>query len=129
MVNKIGTIVLALVLTSSCQSDPKKTSPEGGSGTSIDTNQFIGSWVQPNPINEKEVQGFKLEKDGTAKSINLATLKYKNWWYEAGELNLVIESIGNKISFTDTGKYEVIKITDKELEFKKGQIIERYEKQ
>ena len=75
------------------------------------------------------MQGFKLEKGGTAESINLATLKYKNWWYEAGELNLVVESIGNKISFTDTVKYEVTKITDKELEFKNGQIIERYEKQ
>ena len=129
MINKIGTVVLALVLATSCQSDPQKTSLEGGSGTGVDTSQFIGSWVQPNPINEKEVQGFKLEKDGTAESINLATLKYRNWWYESGELNLVVESIGNKISFTDTVKYEVTKITDKELEFKNGQIIERYEKQ
>ena len=129
MINEIRNVFLIMVLITSCQSDPKKTASESKSGMSVDRNQFIGSWVQPNPINEKQVQGFTLEKDGTAESINLATLKYKNWWYEAGELNLVTESIGNKTSFTDTNKHEVTKITDKELEFKNGQIIERYKKQ
>ena len=129
MINEIRNVFLIMVLVTSCQSDPKKTTSESKSEMSVDKNQFIGSWVQPNPINEKEVQGFTLEKDGTAESINLATLKYKNWWYEAGELNLVTESIGNKTSFTDTNKHEVTKITDKELEFKNGQIIERYKKQ
>jgi len=35
---------------------------------------MYGTWVQPNPINEKEVQGFKLNKDSSAESINMATL-------------------------------------------------------
>ena len=129
MTTKIGSVFLIMVLITSCQPQPKKNTSETPSEMSVDINQFIGSWVQPNPINKKGLQGFKLKKDGTAESINLATLKYRNWWYESGELNLVVESIGNKISFTDTVKYEVTKITDKELEFKNGQIIERYEKQ
>ena len=129
MINKIVSVLLAIVLTTSCQSDPKKTTSESAPGMGVDSDKFIGSWVQPNPINEKEVQGFTLKKDGTAESINFSTLKYKNWWYESPELNLVVESIGNKISFTDTTKYEVAKITDKELELKNGQTIERYRKQ
>ena len=122
-------VLLATALTISCQSNPKKTTSESTPGTGVDRDKFIGSWVQPNPINEKEVQGFTLKKDGTAESINFSTLKYKNWWYESDELNLVVESIGNKISFLDTTKYEVAKITDKELELKNGQTIERYRKQ
>ena len=102
MNNKIGSILLAIMLAISCQSNPKKTISESAPGMSVDSDKFIGSWVQPNPINEKEVQGFNLKKDGTAESINFSTLKYKNWWYESDELILVVESIGNKISFTDT---------------------------
>jgi len=129
MINKIDSLLLAILLITSCQSDPKKTSPGDSSGASVELDKFIGSWVQSNPINEKEVQGFNLKKDGTAESINMATLKYKNWWYEGDQLNLVVESIGNKISFLDTTTYEVTKVTDKELELKNGQITEQYKKQ
>ena len=137
-------IVLSLIiLTTSCrqrvglreprvpvhQADSKKISSPHTQGAGTDTSQLIGLWVQPNPINANEVQGFDLKKGGTAESINMATLKYKSWLYVADTLTLVVESIGNKTSSVDTLKYQVTKITDKELELKRGQIIERYKKQ
>jgi len=51
---------------------------KSNSDSSTTFNELIyGSWVQPNPIYEKEVQGFKLNKDSSAESINMATLVYK----------------------------------------------------
>jgi hypothetical protein len=42
---------------------------------------------------------------------------------------LVEESIGNRNSSTDTVQYEVVKISDKELELKNGTYIDKYKKQ
>ena len=71
--------------------------------------------MQPNPINEKEVQGFKLNKDSSAESINMATLVYKYWWLRDHNLNLVSESKGNKQTIVDTTMYHVVQLTNKEL--------------
>lgn len=129
MANKIGIALFVIMLATSCQSDSKENASERISRTGADASRFIGDWVQPNPINESEVQGFALKKDGTAESINMATLQYKNWWYESDKLNLVAESIGNGISFMDTAKYEVVKITDTTLELKDERNIYSYKKQ
>ena len=89
---------------------------------------MIGSWVQPNPINEKEVQGFTLKSDGTAASVNMATLVYKKWWTEKGKLILVAESIGNGSSSIDTTQYEIVNKTNSILELKNGNYTEKYTK-
>ena len=103
--------------TNATDSDPK---------TENITNLLLGSWVQPNPINEKEVQGFTLKNNGTAESINMATLLYKKWWAEEGKLVLVSESIGNGSSSIDTTKYEIINKTNSILELKNGDYTDRY---
>lgn len=89
---------------------------------------LTGSWVQPNPINEKEVQGFVLQKDGKAISINMATLVYKKWWTEEGNLVLVAESFGNHSSSIDTMRYEIVNNTNSILELKNGDFIDKYTK-
>ena len=63
-----------------------------------------GKWIEPNPINADEVQGFELKQDGTASSINMATLAFQQWNLENGELLLKSQSIGNgqTIEGTDT---------------------------
>lgn len=38
-----------------------------------------GAWVEPVPGMENMQQGFVLEPDGTASSINMATLQYESW--------------------------------------------------
>ncbi|MGG5507020.1 MULTISPECIES: lipocalin family protein [unclassified Myroides] len=71
----------------------------------VDTKELVASWTQPNPINDKEVQGFELKEDGTAASINRATLQTKKWWVEGDKLFLEQESIGNGTSSIDTVSY------------------------
>lgn len=89
---------------------------------------IYGAWVQPNPINEKEVQGFKLNKDSSAQSINMATLIYKYWWLRDHNLFLVSESKGNKQSSTDTIVYQVIQLTNQQLILKDRHRIVNYRK-
>ncbi len=94
--------------------------------------QLVGEWVQPNPINSKEVQGFSLLENGTAKSINMATLQYEKWWMDNNELFLVGTSIGNHQQSTDTLAYKIIKLNNSSLsiKYKNGddQIVEEYSK-
>lgn len=70
----------------------------------VSDKRLAGSWVEPVPGMEDEVQGVRLEKGGKAASINMATLKYENWKREGRKLILEGESIGNRrtIRFSDT---------------------------
>jgi len=90
---------------------------------------LVGSWVERNPIHEKEFQGMTLRDDGTAESINMATLLYKKWWIEQDSLVLVYQSIGNKVTFVDTTKYEIIRLNTKELEIRFKEYSFTYQKQ
>ena len=132
MTKKALTITILTVFTFlSCNHTSKQETTNAGSSDSKTeniTNPLVGSWVQPNPINEKEVQGFTLKSNGTAESINMATLVYKKWWNEEGKLILVAESIGNGLSSMDTTKFEVIHNTSSILELKNGDYIDRYTK-
>lgn len=79
---------------------------ETAAPVAVDTKVLVGSWTQPNPINDKEVQGFELKEDGTATSINMATLKTNKWWIDGDKLFLEQESIGNGTSAVDTVSYQ-----------------------
>ncbi|ATP57166.1 hypothetical protein CPT03_12135 [Pedobacter ginsengisoli] len=121
--------VMLVVVTSCTQTSKQNAQGDGQYETENNKNLLIGSWVEPNPINKNEVQGVTISNDGTAKSINMATLVYKKWWKEDGKLILVAESIGNGSSSLDTTKYEIIKLTDKELELKDRALTISYKKQ
>ena len=108
------------------EGEPEKTITETVKDT---TNLLVGSWVQPNPINDKEVQGFIINSDGTAESINMATLLYKKWWEEDGKLILLIESVGNGSSSIDTIRYDIVKNTATELDLKMGDYTDKYTRQ
>ena len=69
-----------------------------------------GTWLEPNPINPKEMQGFTLNQNGTASSVNMATLLIKNWNLDNWTLTLQYESIGNKQTITGTDTLNVVKI-------------------
>ena len=119
-------IIGIITFLGSCQNNP---ATKIVTKTKIESTMFLGSWVQPNPINDKEVQGFILQNDGSAKSINMETLKHIKWWLEYNRLVLIEESIGNRNTSIDTIKYEVVKINEKELELKSGANIDKYRKQ
>ena len=45
----------------------------------VDAAKLIGMWIQPVAGLDKEMQGFQLRKNGTARSINMYTLVYEKW--------------------------------------------------
>ena len=55
----------------------------GGNSASI-----VGSWVEPVPGLEGQVQGIKMEEGGVASSVNMATLVYESWKQEGTKLIL-----------------------------------------
>jgi hypothetical protein len=126
------------LIISSCQNSSHSSSHDISDSQTVvirttDTAKEIeklmyGTWVQPNPINEKEVQGFKLNKDSSAETINTSTLIYRNWWINDQHLYLVRESKGNKQTNTDTIKFPVLHITDQELILKDRDRIINYKK-
>lgn len=69
-----------------------------------------GSWIEPNPINSKEIQGFTLNQDGTATSINMATLAMKSWNLEDKTLMLQYQSIGNSQAIDGTDTLDIVKL-------------------
>ena len=102
---------------------------EGSSLSIEDQNLYLlGSWVEPIPGNEKEFQGFTLNNDGTAKSINMATLQYQKWQYIDGKLILTVKSIGNKISSIGEDIYTIISVSENYLYLKNGNIQTIYNK-
>lgn len=75
-----------------------------------DESDFLGSWVEPIPGMEG-VQGVRLEKDGKAGSINMATLSYSSWEYSGDRIILSGKSIGNGITIDFSDTLDVVKFT------------------
>lgn len=123
------TMLTILALTSCKQTTKQDIQKEAISKKDTGTNLLIGSWVEPIPINKNEVQGIKFNTNGTAESINMATLVYKKWWKEADKLVLVSESIGNGSSAIDTLKYEIAILNEKELELRDREYTLKYKRQ
>lgn len=71
---------------------------------------ITGTWVEPNPINDKEVQGFILKDDGTASSVNTATLQFNKWNLNNRILTLNYTSIGNKQTIEGIDTLDVVRI-------------------
>lgn len=72
----------------------------------------VGTWVEPTGGSEKI--GFTLNKDGSASSVNMGFVEFKNWEKSGDLLILKGANIGSvKRDFTDTMKIE--KITKTEL--------------
>lgn len=66
---------------------------------------ITGRWIEPLPTiaDGAPVQGIILNADGTAESINMATLKYETWSRDGDIITLTGTSIGNgqTIKFSD----------------------------
>jgi hypothetical protein len=124
-------LITTLILASCQKTTKQETKNDENILPSIvsETNLLIGSWVEPNPINANEVQGIKINEDGTAKSINMSTLVYKKWWKENDKIALVFESIGNGLTIIDTTKFEIIKLNHYELEIKDNDYTIKYKRQ
>jgi hypothetical protein len=126
------TVLMGFFLTS-CSDNKKVQDPEIENVeevTAVGTNdELVGRWAEPNPINAQEVQGIEMMEDGTAKSINMATLLYSKWWIKDQQLFLVEESLGSGGSTVDTATYEIIKVDKDSLVLKNNNQTIRYKKQ
>ena len=92
-----------------------------------EVSPLVGGWVQPVPGMEQQKQGFRLAEDGTASSINMATLQYEAW-EETGDGLLVLrgKSIGNgqTLPFADT--LLLRSVDGDSLILQKGSLLLRY---
>lgn len=82
---------ISLALCTACGSTAA-TAPADSTATETD---IVGSWTTPVPGQPGNEQGFTLNEDGTATSINMATLQYSTWEHHGDTLVLSGKSIGN----------------------------------
>lgn len=79
-----------------------------------------GTWVEPNPINPKEIQGFKLNENNTASSINMATLQFTGWNLNDRTLMLTGKSIGNGQTIENTDTFNIVRLDADSLILSRG---------
>ena len=97
----------------------------GSCSANIQTEDLCGIWIQPVP-GSHIVQGVELKSDGSAKSVNMATLLYDSWKLDNESIILHGLSIGNGVSgeFSDT--LDIVKLTPDSLSLKKGSLVLEY---
>lgn len=81
----------------------------------VDAAKLIGKWIQPVTGVDKEMQGFLLRKNGTAKSINMYTLVYEKWQLSHDTLFLWNHSEGVKDTATLVDTTVIKELTDTSL--------------
>lgn len=91
-----------------------------------DTPQITGTWTQPVPGMENMTQGFVLNTDGTAQSVNMATLEYETWSRDGDELVMTGNSIGNGQTIEFTQIYTIESLDDNALILRDGDITYKY---
>lgn len=81
----------------------------------VDAAKLIGGWIQPVAGLDKEMQGFQLRKNGTAKSINMYTLVYEKWRLTHDTLLLWNHSEGVKDTSTIVDTTIIKELSDTSL--------------
>ena len=76
---------------------------------------IIGSWIMPIDGQPGKMQGIRLDGDGEASSINMATLVYKYWEQQGDELYLTVKSIGNGVEIEGIDTLKIEKLTTDSL--------------
>lgn len=71
--------------------------------------------------------GVTLEADGSAVSVGMATLQFKNWSLADGKVMLTAESIGNGVNAETTDTLQVVKLdADSLVLAQNGQVVWRF---
>ena len=92
---------------------------------SFGKEELCGIWIQPVPGSHM-VQGVELKSDGSARSVNMETLRYERWELEKESIILHGLSIGNGVSgeFSDT--LGIVRLSPDSLILQKGDFIIEY---
>lgn len=88
--------------------------------------EIEGTWTEPVPGLENQMQGFRLEKNGKASSVNMATLQYEQWKQTDDCLILKGTSIGNGLSFSFQDTFKIERLTADSLFIRHGNTIRKY---
>ena len=87
---------------------------------------IAGEWIEPNPIDSTQVQGFVLNQDGTASSVNMATLLFTKWNWAGKQLLLNSRSIGNGVESDDIDTLSIDVLSSDSLVLSRnGQVVWR----
>ena len=91
----------------------------------IGKEELCGIWIQPVP-GLHMVQGVELKSDGSARSVNMETLRYERWELEKESIILHGLSIGNGVSgeFSDT--LGIVRLSLDSLILQKGDFVIEY---
>lgn len=106
--------------------DEENTIPTAKSVVVI--SDLIGSWVEPNPIEQHSYQGIKIEENGVASSINMSTLTYTGWSINKGRLVLNSESEGSGDPIECADTFNIAKINKDSLVLVNPDLTLRYGK-
>ncbi|SHK08635.1 lipocalin family protein [Epilithonimonas mollis] len=113
---KALTLLMSVLLIISCNSPSEKTSKaELKTQTSAVDKRLYGKWVQPIPGQEENKQGFELNDNQTAHSININTMEYEKWLSSKDTLFIWGHTTGVRetSSFVDT--LLIKKLSDSQL--------------
>lgn len=91
--------------------------------------ELLGTWVKNVPNMPNLKQGFVLKEDGSASSVNMATLQYNSWQQNGNELILSGKSIGNHQTIDFINHYKIQKLTKDTLVLQSGSQTYTYKKQ
>ncbi|CAA7194915.1 lipocalin-like domain-containing protein [Chryseobacterium potabilaquae] len=123
MKNK-GILIILSALFVACNSPKKEeaaaadttsTSTEAPASQEVNKDQLVGKWLQPIPGQENQKQGFQLNKDNTASSLNIHTLLYDKWEVSNDKLLLWSHTEGVKEASANVDTLLIKKLTETEL--------------
>lgn len=89
-------------------------------------DKLVGVWVQPVDGQAGEEQGFVLNNDGSAASVNMHTLLYDSWKRKGQVLVLSGKSVGNGQTIDFVEEYEIRHADENVLELRMGDYVTRY---
>lgn len=89
---------------------------------------LIGEWTESIPDMADMNQGFKLEENGKASSVNMSTLVYEKWKQKDSLLILNGKSIGNELTCDFSDTLTIKKITTDSLIVQRKTSLLKYKK-
>lgn len=94
----------------------------------VSRSPIVGGWVQPIGVFDG-VQGMQLEADGSASSINMATLLYNKWMVANDSLYLCGQSVGNGQTIDFNEAWHIDRLTADSLIISNNNIMQHYSRQ
>ncbi|WPO92854.1 lipocalin family protein [Chryseobacterium sp. HR92] len=117
MKKAISLVILGVLASCnpSTQNKNLKESTETSSDPNSQKTKLIGKWLQPIPGQEKEKQGFELNENGVAASVNIHTLLYDKWKVSDDTLFLWYHTAGVRQVSNDIDTLLIKKLSDDQL--------------